>query len=90
MSQQQTQRRATGSGMERFNSIRPGTNISYSALFILLAFLCVIPVIYVIVVSFLKWNGISTATFADVQNFLKLFRDKSFQAECSRCLAYKA
>ena len=34
----------------------------------------VIPVIYVIVVSLLKWNGISTATFVDIQNFLKLFR----------------
>ena len=47
------------------------------ALALMLVFF-VIPVIYVIVVSFLKWNGISTATFADVQNFLKLFRDKSF------------
>jgi raffinose/stachyose/melibiose transport system permease protein len=40
--------------------------------------LFVIPVIYVVVVSVLKWNGISTATFVDIQNFMKLFRDKSF------------
>ena len=32
--------RETGSGMERFNAIRPGTNAAYSTLFILLALLC--------------------------------------------------
>ncbi|MBE7003759.1 MAG: sugar ABC transporter permease [Ruminococcaceae bacterium] len=47
------------------------------ALAIMLVFF-VIPVIYVIVVSFLKWNGISAATFADVKNFAKLFHDKAF------------
>lgn len=47
------------------------------ALVIMLVFF-VIPVIYVVVVSLMKWNGISTATFTDIQNFLKLFRDKSF------------
>ncbi|MBQ9210779.1 MAG: carbohydrate ABC transporter permease [Clostridia bacterium] len=45
-------RHATGSGMERFNALRPGTNIAYSAMFILLAFLCVIPVIFVVIISF--------------------------------------
>ena len=48
----QTERRATGSGMERFNSIRTGTNIGYSAMFILLALLCVVPVVFVIIISF--------------------------------------
>ncbi len=47
------------------------------ALAIMLVFF-VIPVIYVIVVSFLKWNGISAPAFANVTNFLKLFKDKSF------------
>lgn len=47
------------------------------ALLLMLVFF-VIPVIYVIVVSLLKWNGISTASFVNIQNFLKLFRDKSF------------
>jgi len=47
------------------------------ALIIMLVFF-VIPVIYVIVVSLLKWNGISTATFNDIQNFAKLFSDKAF------------
>ena len=42
----------TGSGMERFNAIKPGTNVAYSTLFILLAILCVIPVIFVIIISF--------------------------------------
>ena len=43
---------ASGSGMKRFNSIHIGTNIAYSSLFILLALLCVIPVIFVIIISF--------------------------------------
>ncbi|MBR0406917.1 MAG: carbohydrate ABC transporter permease [Clostridia bacterium] len=42
----------TGSGMERFNAIRPGTNAAYTTLFILLAILCVIPVVFVIIISF--------------------------------------
>ena len=47
------------------------------ALVMMLAFF-VIPVIYVVVVSFLKWDGISSSTFANIQNFLKLFHDKAF------------
>jgi putative aldouronate transport system permease protein len=42
----------SGSGMKRFNSIHRGTNIAYSFLFILLALLCVIPVIFVVIISF--------------------------------------
>ena len=42
----------TGSGMLRFNAIKPGTNAVYTLLFILLAVLCVIPVIFVIIISF--------------------------------------
>ena len=38
----------------------------------------VIPVIYVVVVSLLKWNGISAATFNGIKNFQLLFKDKSF------------
>ena len=47
------------------------------ALVIMLTFF-VIPVIYVIVVSMLKWNGISAPTVVWFQNFQKLFHDKSF------------
>ena len=39
----------------------------------------VIPVIYVVAVSFLKWNGISTAAFVKLRNFMLLFRDKAFK-----------
>lgn len=38
----------------------------------------VIPVLYVVVVSFLKWNGISAPTFNNVKNFMLLFKDKAF------------
>ena len=38
----------------------------------------VIPVIYVVVVSLLKWNGITAPSFRNVQNYLLLFKDKAF------------
>ena len=38
----------------------------------------VIPVIYVAVVSLLKWNGISTPEFRALRNFALLFKDKAF------------
>jgi len=38
----------------------------------------VIPVIYVAVVSLLKWNGITSAHFNGVKNFALLFKDKTF------------
>ena len=39
-------------GMMRFNRVSPGTNVLYSALFIFLALLCVLPVVFVIIISF--------------------------------------
>ena len=38
----------------------------------------VIPVIYVIVVRLLKWNGISEATFRGLKNYALLFKDRAF------------
>ena len=38
----------------------------------------VIPVIYVAVVSLLKWNGLTSAEFKGVDNFIALFKDKAF------------
>ncbi len=38
--------------MIRFNSIKPGTNVLYSILFIFLALLCLVPVVFVIIISF--------------------------------------
>ena len=38
----------------------------------------VIPVIYVIAVSLLKWNGISAPAYNNIRNFQLLFKDKSF------------
>jgi len=38
----------------------------------------VIPVIYVVVVSFLKWNGISEAAFRGLRNYTLLFKDPAF------------
>ena len=38
----------------------------------------VIPVIYVVVVSLLKWNGITAPSFRNMQNYVMLFHDKAF------------
>ena len=45
---------------------------------VVLVLFFVIPVIYVVVVSFLKWNGISAPAFNNLKNFTLLFKDKSF------------
>lgn len=47
------------------------------AVFLVVLFF-VLPVIYVCVVSFLKWDGISEPVFRGISNFTKLFRDKAF------------
>ena len=38
----------------------------------------VIPVLYVVVISLFKWNGISAPTFRAFKNFALLFHDKAF------------
>ncbi|MBQ9662258.1 MAG: sugar ABC transporter permease [Oscillospiraceae bacterium] len=48
------------------------------ALVLMLVFF-VLPVIYVIVISFMKWNGINTPAFVNLRNFMLLFRDKAFK-----------
>ncbi len=42
----------TGSGLKKFNAIRRRTNVIYSAVFILLSVLCLLPVLFVIIISF--------------------------------------
>ncbi len=45
---------------------------------IMMVIFFVIPVIYVVVVSFLKWNGISAPIVRGFRNYLLLYKDKSF------------
>ena len=47
------------------------------AVFLILMFF-VIPVLYVVVVSLLKWDGISPPIFRSFTNYAKLFKDKAF------------
>lgn len=47
------------------------------AVFLVVLFF-VLPVIYVCVVSFLKWDGISEPVFRGISNFTKLLKDKAF------------
>lgn len=39
----------------------------------------VIPVIYVVVVSLMKWNGIAAPEFRNIRNYLLLFKDNAFK-----------
>lgn len=45
---------------------------------VLIIMFFVIPVIYVAVVSLLKWNGINTPVFRALKNYTLLFKDKAF------------
>lgn len=45
---------------------------------VLIIMFFVIPVIYVAVVSLLKWNGINTPVFRAMKNYTLLFKDKAF------------
>ncbi|MBQ8095245.1 MAG: carbohydrate ABC transporter permease [Clostridia bacterium] len=51
-------------GMKRFNAIRPSTNVLYSIIFILLALMCVIPVVFVIIISFSAESSISKVGYS--------------------------
>lgn len=45
-------------GMLRFNRVSPAANVLYSAIFILIAAVCVLPVIFVIIISFTSEQAI--------------------------------
>jgi len=45
-------------GMLRFNRVTPASNVLYSALFILIAAVCVLPVLFVIIISFTSEQSI--------------------------------
>lgn len=45
---------------------------------VLMVVFFVIPVIYVLVLSFMKWNGIAAPVFRDIRNYTLLFKDKAF------------
>jgi len=55
---------AVSDGMVRFNSLRPRTEALFSALFILLALMCVIPVVFTVIVSFSSQNSISRVGYS--------------------------
>ncbi len=68
--------RAVSSGMARFNALRPGVNAAYSALFVVLALLCVIPVVFVTVISFSSQASIGRVgyTFAPAEWSTEAYR----------------
>ena len=54
---------AVSDGMVRFNSLRPPVNAAFSALFVLLALLSVIPVVFTAIVSFSSEASIAKAGY---------------------------
>ncbi len=52
------------SGLRRFNALRPGINVLYSLVFILLSVLCVVPVIFVIIISFTSQSSIARVGYS--------------------------
>ena len=63
-------------GMLRFNRVSPVTNALYSALFILIAAICVLPVIFVIIISFTAEKSIGVYGYSF---FPKEFSVSSYQ-----------
>lgn len=53
-------------GMRRFNRVRPATNVLFTLVFILLALICVIPVVFVIIISFSSEASIATKGYSFV------------------------
>ena len=43
--------RATGDGLTRFNALKPFTNVCFSLLFIILALITFLPVLFVFIIS---------------------------------------
>lgn len=48
----------TWEGMEKFNRVHPLTNVIFSAIFILLGLLCVVPALFVVIISFTSQQSI--------------------------------
>jgi putative aldouronate transport system permease protein len=51
-------------GMKRFNRIKPITNAVFTALFVVLALVCILPVVFVIIISFSSEQSISTKGYS--------------------------
>ena len=64
------------SGMVRFNSLRPSVNAAYSVFFVLLILLCLVPIVFVVIISFSSQDSISRAgyTFAPLEWSAEAYR----------------
>lgn len=60
------------SSMDRFNRIRPGTNVVFSAIFILLALMCIIPALFVVIISFSDESSIAEYGYQFIPKALSL------------------
>ena len=66
LSEQKRQKKAelSGDGMKRFNRVAPLSNAFFSLIFIVLALVCVAPVIFVTIISFSAESSISTKGYS--------------------------
>ena len=58
--------------LDRFNRVRPGTNVVFSAIFIFLALLCVIPALFVVIISFSDESSIAEYGYQFIPKALSL------------------
>ena len=65
-------KRITGDGLTRFNQIKPLTNVAFSSLFILLALITFIPVLFVFIISISSEASIAQKGYSFIPNALSL------------------
>lgn len=59
-------------GLDKFNRVKRPTNILFNILFFILAFICIIPVIFLIIISFSSENSIRQLGYSFFPNALSL------------------
>lgn len=67
--------------------------IAYSFIapnFLGFAFFTLIPMIFSLVLSFVKWKGVGAMEFVGIDNFLRLFRDEAFMRALFNTVTYTA
>ena len=72
--------RVTGDGLTRFNQLKPLTNVAFSSLFILLALITFIPVLFVFIISIS--SEASIIFFSSIRPTVK-FCERFFRSACT-------
>ena len=85
--------RVTGDGLTRFNQLKPLTNVAFSALFILLALITFLPVVFVFIISIMFILNVGSIFSTDFGLFFQVTRDSNSLIDVTQTLdvyVYKA